>query len=50
MFTNEIKFRNFKIKKKYQEIKKKFYNLFKEKNYILDSLRKNYKDNYLKST
>ena len=49
MFTNEIKFRNFKIKKKYPEIKKKLHNLFKEKNYILDSLRKNYKDNYLKS-
>ncbi len=49
MFTNEINFRNFKIKKDYSEIKKKFHNLFKEKNYILDSLRKNYKDSYLKS-
>jgi len=48
MFTNEINFRNFKIKKKYPEIKKKLHNLFKEKNYILDSLRKNYKNNYLK--
>ena len=49
MLTSGIKFRNFKITKNKSKIKKKFQTLFKEKNYVLDSLSKNYKGNYLKN-
>ena len=48
MITTGIKFKNFKIKKDNSLIKKKLDTLISEKNYILDSLKKNYKDSYLK--
>ncbi len=49
MLTPGINFKNFKIKKNNKIIKKKFLSLIKEKNYILDSLRKNYKNSYKKN-
>ena len=48
MITTGIKFKNFKIKKDNSLIKKKLDTLISEKNYILDSLKKNYKDSFSK--
>ena len=50
MLTLGINFKNFKKNKKINnsQIKKKFLSLFNEKNYVLDSLKKNYKDNFSK--
>ncbi len=48
MLTSGIYFKNFKKNKKIynSQIKKNFSLLINEKNYVLDSLRKNYKDNF----
>ncbi len=48
MLTSGIHFKNFKKNKKINnsQVKKKFSLLFNEKNYVLDSLKKNYKDNF----
>ena len=50
MLTSGIYFKNFKNNKKTNnsQVKKKLLLLFKEKNYILDSLKKNYKDSFSK--
>ena len=50
MLTSGIYFKNFKKNKKINssQVKKKFLLLFQEKNYILDSLKKNYKDSFSK--
>ena len=50
MLTSGIYFKNFKRNKKTNssQVKKKLLLLFKEKNYILDSLKKNYKDSFSK--
>ena len=50
MLTSGIYFKNFKKNKKTNtsQVKKKFLLLFQEKNYILDSLKKNYKDSFSK--
>ena len=50
MLTSGIYFKNFKKNKKANssQVKKKLLLLFKEKNYILDSLKKNYKDSFSK--
>jgi glucose-6-phosphate isomerase len=50
MLTSGIRFKNFKKNKKINtsHIKKKFSSLFNEKNYVLDSLKKNYRDNFSK--
>ena len=50
MLTSGIYFKNFKINKKINnsQVKKKLLLLFKEKNYILDSIKKNYKDSFSK--
>ena len=48
MLTSGIHFKNFKKNKKINssQVKKKFLLLFNEKNYILDSLKQNYKDSF----
>ncbi len=48
MLTSGIYLKNFKKNKKTNssQVKKKLLLLFKEKNYILDSLKKNYKDSF----
>ena len=48
MLTEGVKFTNFKTKKKSLLIKKKLVSLLKSKNEILNSLSKNYKDNFTK--
>ena len=50
MLTSGIYFKNFKNNKKTNnsQVKKKLLLLFKEKNYILDSIKKNYKDSFSK--
>ena len=50
MLTSGIYFKNFKKNKKTNiaQVKKKISLLFKEKNYILDSIKKNYKDSFSK--
>ena len=50
MLTSGIHFENFKKNKttNSSQVKKKLLLLFKEKNYILDSLKKNYKDSFSK--
>ena len=50
MLTSGIYFKNFKKNKKTNssQAKKKLLLLFKEKNYILDSIKKNYKDSFSK--
>ena len=50
MLTSGIYFKNFKKNKKTNssQVKKKLLLLFKEKNHILDSLKKNYKDSFSK--
>ncbi len=46
MLTNNIDFKNFKIKKSTQKIKKKLKELLKENNEVIRSLRKTYKNSY----
>ena len=50
MLTSGIHFKNFKKNKKINssQIRRKILSLFKENNYILNSLKKNYKDNFSK--
>ena len=50
MLTSGIHFENFKKNKttNSSQVKKKLLLLFKEKNYILDSIKKNYKDSFSK--
>ena len=48
MLTKNINFKNFKFKKNNKIIKKDLNTLLKEKNSILDSLRKSYKNRYSK--
>ena len=50
MLTPGIHFKNFKKNKKINnsQIRKKFLSILNEKNYVLDSLNKNYKDNFSK--
>ena len=50
MLTSGIYYKNFKNNKKINssQVKKKLLLLFKEKNYILDSIKKNYKDSFSK--
>ncbi len=50
MLTSGIYFKNFKKNKKinYSKLRKIFLSIFSEKNYVLDSLKKNYKDNFSK--
>ena len=50
MLTTGINFKNFKIKTKKKIFKKKFKFIFDNKNQILISLSKNYKDNFDKKT
>ena len=50
MLTTGINFKNFKIKTKKLNLKKKFKFIFDNKNQILISLSKNYKDNFDKKT
>ncbi len=49
MITPGIFFKNFKIKKKNLEVKKKFKNLIDENNQVIQSLSTSYKDNYNKN-
>ena len=46
MFTTSIKFKNFLTKKKYFNIKKKLKLVLNEKNQVIRSLSKTYKDNF----
>ena len=46
MITSEINFRNFKKKKITSKFKKKIISIIKEKNQIIKSLSKNYKDSF----
>ena len=46
MLTKSISFINFKKSKKQNKAKKIFLSLIKEKNYILNSLSKNYKSSF----
>ena len=50
MLTPRINFKNFKKNKKINnsQIRKNLLSLFNKKNYVLDSLKKNYKDNFSK--
>ena len=48
MLTENIDFKNFKIKKKTKLIKKKLNLLLKEDNQIIKSLSKNYKNSFEK--
>ena len=48
MLTNNINFKQFKVKIKRSVIREDLRLLFKEKNQILNSLTKNYKDNFKK--
>ena len=48
MLTNNINFKDFKNQKKNKKITKLLSNLLKEKNQILRSLSKSYKDSYRK--
>ena len=50
MLTKGIHFKNFKKNKKINisKIRNYFFLILNEKNYILDSLKKNYKDNFSK--
>ena len=48
MLTNGISFENFKIKKKNSKVKKKLLSILKNKNEILSSLSRDYKDSYSK--
>ena len=46
MLTKNIDFKNFKIKKDTQKVKKKLKKLLQENNEVIKSLRKNYKNSY----
>ena len=46
MITSGIFFKNFKVKKKNSKIKKNLKDLIKDQNHILQSLHKNYKDQF----
>ena len=46
MFTQNIIFKNFLIKKKIFNIKKELNLILKEKNQVISSLSKSYKDNF----
>ena len=46
MLTSNILFKNFREKKKNPKLTKKFYSLLKDKNEVLKSLSKNYKDSF----
>ena len=46
MLTRNIYFKNFKIKKNPQKVKKELKKLLKENNEVIKSLRKNYKNSY----
>ena len=48
MLTRNIDFKNFKIKKNPQKVKKELKKLLKENNEVIKSLRKNYKNSYNK--
>ena len=48
MLTRNIDFKNFKIKKNVQKVKKKLKKLLQENNEIIKSLRKTYKNSYNK--
>ena len=49
MLTKGIRFKNFKIRAKSQEVRRKFKYLIKENNEILKSLSKNYKNSFSKN-
>ena len=46
MFTQNISFKNFLIKKKKLVVKKNLNLILKEKNQVISSLSKSYKDNF----
>ena len=46
MLTRNIDFKNFKIKKNTQKVKKKLKKLLQENNEVIKSLRKTYKNSY----
>ena len=46
MLTSGISLKNFKFKKQNLKVKKKLLSLLKNKNQVLSSLSRNYKDNY----
>ena len=46
MLTRNIDFKNFKIKKNIQKVKKKLKKILQENNEVIKSLRKNYKNSY----
>ena len=48
MLTSGISFINFKTKTRSHKLKKKLSNIIKDKNEIIESLSKNYKNNYNK--
>src|SRR5210317_2564871 len=48
MFTQNISFKNFLVKKKFSIIKKKLNLILKEKNQVISSLSKSYKDSFSK--
>ena len=49
MLTRNIDFKNFKIKKDTQKVKKKLKKLLQENNEVIKSLRKTYKNSYNKN-
>ena len=48
MLTRNIDFKNFKIKKNTQKVKKKLKKILQENNEVIKSLRKTYKHSYNK--
>ena len=48
MLTKGINFVNFEVKKRSPIVKKKLIAIFKSKNEVLNSLSKNYKNNFTK--
>ena len=50
MLTSKIFLRDFNIKKKSLKVKKYLISTFKEKNPVLESLDRNYKDSFTKKT
>jgi glucose-6-phosphate isomerase len=48
MLTKHISFKNFLIKKKYSVVKKKLSSILREKNQVISSLSKSYKDSFSK--
>ena len=49
MFTQNISFKNFLVKKKIFIVKKKLNLILKEKNQVISSLTKSYKDSFSKN-